>query len=462
MRKMKKFLACVFGVLLAFSGLCFCFVSPKQKVVAEALTNEQASSLVMAELEEFLGSEELKNQNANRFAGSDEELFSAMFIKSKMEQLSSFVAVDDQTTKNGVQSFEFISSIDKMTKKSQNIVFRKETTTSSKKKVVLGTNYDIKQKKSTTFSNKNEESNDVMFDGANESASSIAVLLAFAKLLDKKSELGFTIEIVFFGAGTENYAGSDFYVKCLSNSDCANILAMINLDKVGLGENNYFYVNEFENSQTDFVKKTLKKLDSFKKIETKNMLHISQNSPNGLPYTHIALESDHSLFMARHINVVNFFSGAYENLLTVGTNEYDGEHNITYTKNDNLEYISENVSNFSENVGDVLLAVQSLVFDKNFVLEMEKNNGSKAFYEKYDKEKAVYISIALLFVMFAVFNFIFLYLRKRSLKTMKESGKSKVVFKIVQNIGEGGEELSEFIDEKVKKDTNSDDDEEKE
>ncbi len=458
MKKMKKILACVFAFLLTFSGLSF-FASPKQSVCAESLSREQASSLVMNELEGFLGSEETKNQNANRFAGSEEELFTAMFIKSKMSQLSSFVAVDDQTTKNGVQSFEFISSIDNMTKKSQNIVFRKETTTSSKKKVVLGTNYDIRQKKSKNIKNQTEETEKVMFDGMNESASSIAILLAFAKLVDQKSELGFTVEIVFFGAGTENYAGSDFYVKCLSNNECSNILAMINLDKVGLGENNYYYVNEFENSQSSFVKNSLKEIDSFKKFETKNVLHISENSPNGLPYTHVALESDHALFMARHVNVVNFFSGAYEGFLTVGTSEYDGENNITFTKNDNLDYINENVSNFSDNVGDVFLAVQKLLFDENFVVEMEKNNGSKSFYAKYDKKKAVIVSIVLLFVMFAVFNVVFLSLRKRSLKTMKENSKSKVVFKIVQNIGEGGEEFTEFIDEKVKEDTDLENDE---
>lgn len=459
MKKILKILACTFAFVMSFSFFSVFSKNIDAVATAEEVVGVQISENVMTELEEFLGD----GKNTNRFPGTAKEKESAMFIKSKLETLSNFKAVNNLTTKDGVQNFDFISNDDGMKKTSQNIIFRRDSKL-SEKKVILGTNYDIKMKKLKTVGILSEEEDDeIVFEGANESASSIAMLLAFAKMLDEKPDLGFSIEIVFFGAGTNNFEGSKFFTRCLSNNDCLDVLAMINLDKVGLGEHNYFYVDEFENSQSKFVKNTLSGIQSMREIQTKNMLHISQKSPNGLDYTHIALESDHALFMARHINVVNFFSGSYEKLVTVGTNEYANQTNITYTKNDNLSFIKENTQNFEQNIDDVYASLESLLMSENFVSEMMKDNGSKLFYGAYlNKKLAVFITIILFLVMVVVFNAIFVHLRKKSQKVLSAQGKDKVVVKIVQNIGDGGEDLSDFIDEKVKNDTEKEPDEKNE
>lgn len=455
MKKILKILACTFAFMISFA--CFSVFTKSESSIAfaESSKNSLISTNVMTELEDFLGNGE--NKNVNRFPGTAEEFESAMFIKNKLESLSNFKAVNNLTTKDGIQKFDFVSNVDGKKKSSQNIIFRRETTL-SKKKVVLATNYDIRNANNSTESSKENE--EVVFEGANESASSVALLLSFVKMLDDKPNLDFSVEIVFFGAGTNNFAGSNFFTRCLSDAQCSNILAMINLDKVGLGENNYFYVDEFKNSQSDFVKETLSGIKSVKEIEIKNMLHLSQKSPNGLDYTHIALESDHALLMARHINVVNFFSGSYDKVVTIGTNEYHNEQNITYTKNDNLSFIKENIDNFEQNINDVFASVELLLMSENFVEAMEKDNGSEAFYGIYlNKKLAVFITVILFFCMMVVFNVIFVHLRKKSQKVIDEHGKDKVVVKIVRNIGEGGDDLSNFIDEKVQSDTEKNKDE---
>ena len=137
-------------------------------------------------------------------------------------------------------------------------------------------------------------------EGVNDSAASVATLLTFAKALDKELvDLGFTVEVVFFGAGTNAYDGSKFYVETINKDEVKDILLMVNLDKIALGSYNYIYVNEFKTTQEDYIKQTLKGKIDFKSFKAINVLDFSKESVNGLSYTHLGLESDHAYLMKR-------------------------------------------------------------------------------------------------------------------------------------------------------------------
>lgn len=450
MKKIRKILACVFAFVIMFAGLLLF----KTNNVAVAEGESAVQTEILTELKSFIEYGESEKSRFNRVPGSKAEYNSANYLKAKMSLLESFKPLNNQSTKEGIQSFEFQSNKDGMTKTSQNIIFQKATSTASKKKVVLSSHYDSVLRQDNT--KRDGETGKIinLSDGVSENASSVATVLSLAKALDKIDDLGFTLEVVFFGASNNDFAGTKHYMKDVSDEDAKNILAMINLERVGVGEFNYFYVNEFENSQFKYAKKVLANFDGFKPLKVKNVLHTSDSSLNGLGYSHVGLDGEHALFMDRNINVMNFFSGYYESLITPGIKEYNGKDNITFTENDSYDFIMEACPNFSKNLESVYQGIKFFLTDDNFVSEMEKDNGSKEFYGIYKNEKlAVFVTILVFATMCFVYILIFHVLQNKSKKTIDENNLDKIVIKIAENIGDDSKELSDLIDQKIKDDT---------
>lgn len=101
---------------------------------------------------------------------------------------------------------------------SRNVVAEKPG--SGDKIVVLGAHYD-------TVPN---------VPGANDNASGTAVLLTIAQELQQKS-FPFTIRFVAFGSEEVGLLGSQAYVESLSAEERGQIIAMLNFDTVGSGDN---------------------------------------------------------------------------------------------------------------------------------------------------------------------------------------------------------------------------------
>lgn len=459
MRKIRKILACLFAFVVMFVG--FSFVRTGNIAFAEAETVTENN--ILNELKSFVEYGQDDKARAYRVPGSKEELNSANYLKAKMSLLTSFRPVNNLSTKDGVQAFEFQAKKDGMTKTSQNIIFQKSTSSSIKKKVILATHYDSASLSST--SKRDNETGKIISvgDGIGENASSVATILALAKTIDRIDDLGFTLEIVFFGASNNDYAGAKHYMQDISDADAKNILEMINLDRIGVGAFNYFYVNEFENSQFKYAKNVLSNFDGFKPLQIKNVLHTSSSSLNGLGYSHVGLDGEHALFMDKNINVLNIFSGYYENLITPGIKEYEDKENVTFTENDSYDFVLENCEGFSKNLANIHDAIKTFLTDEKFTSEMEKDNGAKEFYGVYKNEKlAVFVTILVFAVMCFVFMIIFHVLQNKSKKTLNENSLDKIVIKIAENIGDGSKELSEFIDQKLKDDADVEDDDKKE
>ncbi len=464
MRKIKIVFACL---LVAIFGLLSAFIIVENKgnvalAQSEADITRNIQIEIQKELEGFIEykvQNNLKTRNS-RIAGSKAEYKSAMYIKDVLDKLTNYKPVNNQSTEDGVENFEFISMYDGKTYTSQNIVYKRESLIKTDRKVILAAHYDtayvyLEGKEYSTGKG-------MVNDGVNDNAASVATLLALTKALDKEVlDYGYDIEIVFFGASYNDYAGSSYYSRGQSEDDVINTLLMINLDRIGLGQYNYAYVNEFKTTQEEYL---LSKLSGFKKLNQKNVLDFSTEGPNGLDYTHVGLQSDHISFMERNVNVLSFFSGNYESSFTYGIKEYEEKQNVTFTQKDDYYYILNNYFNFYSNLSNVYKGIDLVLKDNKFIAEMEKPNGLEGKYEFWTNEKmAVFITSVLLVAFVFVYLIIYWALQKKARNSVGKDINTLVI-KISENLGAGEKdtELNDAIDQKIKRDTEKPKDEEKE
>ena len=161
--------------------------------------------------------------------------------------------------------------------------------------------------------------------------------------------------------------------------------------------------------------------------------------------------------MERGINVLNFLSGDYEKPLTLGYNEYGASENITYTENDNYSYVLTNHPETFEKLANIYKGVNELLWNNNFVAEMEKvNSANKALAFWTDDKLAVFITAVLLIVFIAIYYLIYHNLLKKSKKRMAEGEIDKIVIKITSNLGESDQAINNIIDDKISDDVNKD------
>ena len=450
---MSKLRYKILGFIIAFITICsFSFTTINTCYAQQTENYNQDVEQVVLELEQFLEINKTNEDKTreNRTPGSVGEYNSAVYIKQVMNSLSTFKPVTNLTTKDGIQSFEFknLTLDKKMT--SQNVIFRKDTNSGSTKKIIISTHYDASYVK--------ESNGKLTFNqSVNESAASVAALISLAKKIDKSSiDLGFNVEIIFFGAGTNAYDGSKFYVEGISKSAEKDILLMINFDKIALGENSYYYVNEFETSQQKYYQKVFERNKNLSILNTNNLVAIPQESINGLEYSHLGLESNHAYFMKRNINTLLFMSGFYEQYLTFGVQEYSNKESVTYTDKDNYQNIVENYDNYGQNLANIVNFVYDLINDKDFAGEMQKDNNLSAKYAFWTNQKiVVLITMALFLVSLVIYYIIYHILNKKSKQAAKNANVNQIVFKISSNMGSDDSSINELIDKKVKDDTKS-------
>jgi len=462
MDRIKKLLISLLSLVLVCLSI---FSLPKfaQVSAAESVNIENSTALrseILYELNKFLGyTDNSYLTRQGRAPGSKAEYNASAYIHSVLSGLKNFKAVNNLSVSNGVESFEFESVYEDKIYRSQNIIFKRESLVETNKKVVLATHYD-----SAFIGEVNQETKkveNIVTDGFNDNAASVATLLTIVKHLDNLPEdYGYDIEVVFFGASSNNYDGASYYLRGQSEEDNKNTLLMINLDKIALGDYNYAYINEFKTSQEDYI---LKVASGLRKLKNENTLDFSTPSKNGLDYSHIGLESDHVLFMKQNINVLNIFSGNYESKTTFGIKEYKDKDVITYTQEDTLAYVLSTHSDFTNNLAKILVQVETLLADSNFINEMEIPNKLADKYEFWTNEKlAVFITAIVLVLFVGLYFAIYFGLQSKSRKKAKDSDIGQIVFKITSNLGdvEKNEDLSNAIDEKIKRDTDDENDEE--
>lgn len=391
MKKFKNLFICFVFTLFAFFG-CFSFQNAQANASTFVLSHSDYSSQVMDILNEFC-------QYKTRIAGSENETLAAEYIRNYLDTNTELVAKSNMSTINGVQEFQFINQYTGIYNTSQNIIFTYTSAETTDKKVILCCNYDAPM----TYDSEKQEYVSYNNDALNVSAASVASLLMLAKTLPQLN-LKYNLEFVFFGAGENDFAGSEFYLNGLSKEAAENVLCVINIDKVAVGENLYFYIDEVSTDFSDFVAKTCSGFAS--EIDV-SKLNVSGNFENklGLDYSHIALTSDNVNFMSEGIATINLFAGYYENNFVLGLNEYSDKNVISYSKNDTIEYINENYkeNTITDNLFKVSCAIESLLGNGDFMANAAGTyNQTSWFYKIFANQKLVVLVTTIAFFVFVI------------------------------------------------------------
>lgn len=455
MKKLKRILACVMLSLLMIPA--FMNVGVRANA-AQNQSNIFTKSTFGAEVNAILTENEFLKFK-ERMPGSEGELKAAQYIINYLDLIPAISKKNDNHVKEGVQGFQFESTFDGLLKTSQNIVY---STNNKKfdKKVIIGCHYDafaMEQNPETL------EIEYVASESINGSAGNVAFLLALAKNLEYMT-LDYNVEIVFFGAGESNNAGSKIYSQGISSKEAENILCMINIDEIAYGKNLYFYSHEVKTKATEFVADVIKEnkvdVDEIDVVNL-NKLTMVQDELN-LGYTHIALQSDNINFMKLGITTFNFFAGDYSTGLVAGKSEFLDEDNITYTENDNLTYIAETqkADFVVNNLYETYKAVTSVLTDFDFVKVMTASVGETSwFYDMFANSNLVlYLTVVAFFVILIIAMFVYYRLSIKAYHANVETEFLSSVVKICEQIDENGTDpnipkaVSQVIARDIKKD----------
>lgn len=448
---MKKILSLIAAIILILSGFAYI----KAPVAETFAANEYAwmQNYQMQVLEEFAGYK-------NRLHGTNGEKQAANYIKSKLDEIcqenSNLSAVSSSSVKDGIQQFTYTYLENK---KSQNIVYFNKASIETDKKVIIACNYDAYAYDYDMFEEVYIES-----EAINGSAASVTLLLTLTKSFSSLN-LPYNVEIVFFGAGEADGAGSSFYTKGIDEQSKQNILCMINIDSIAVGENLYFYVDEVSTKLSDFVGENLNTASiNIRQVDTVHLGKAMFDYENklGLDYTHIALTSDNINFMKDGISCINLFAGDYDEGIVYGRCEYNGKESINYTKNDNLDYIIANYGSneVSNNLSEMYKGIVSILQDNSFEnVCLNSQDATKFFYGIFGNQELIaYLSVIILIVIIAVICFIHLRFSISSYDANIEPEFLNTVIAISQNIDESCTDenipkaVSQVIAHDIKKD----------
>ena len=430
---MKKLISLIVLIFMICS-LSFCL--PKNYALAQTSEYAQTNSYMQQILNDY------SMQFLDRQAGSEGEKLAAAYIKSKLDEIclesANLNALSTSSINDGVQKFTFNSVFSGLNAESQNLVYYYDSNNQTDNKIIIGCSYD-----GIAFDyDGNLESIVVESQSVNGSAGSVAVLLSLIKKI-VVLELPYDVEFIFFGAGQSNNAGSNFYTKGILPEVKENILCMINLDSIAVGKDIYFYVDEITTNFSKFIAANFSKNNvNLKEIDTIHLGKVLLNSENelGLNYTHIAMSSNNVKFMAEGITSINIFAGDYNEGIVYGFSEFADREAITFTQNDNLDYIQENYgSNMIENnLNKSFNAVLSLLTDDSIVQQCLDSKGSTTLFYKIfaNKNVIVYLSAIILIILIVVIIYIHLRFSIKSYDAKIEPEFLSSIISISQNIDE--------------------------
>lgn len=448
MKKIKNFILCLmFAIIALFSGK---MLNTNAAVAANTTTFQNFETEMNLILTQFCANYK------TRVAGSENEKLAATYIQNYLQNIDKLTARNDLSAQNGIQTFQFLNAYTDLYSKSQNVIFDYKSENRTGKKVIIACSYDAPLK----YDEEKEEYVSFANDALNSSAGSVALTLLLAKNLPELNPT-FDIEFVFFGAGENSCAGSEFYLNGLSKEDAQNILCVINIDKVAVGKNIYFYMDEIS---TEFSKYVAKTCASFMGEVDTNHLNKTEMLDNklNLGYSHIALNSDNVNFMSRGIATINLFAGEYEDGVILGRNEYNNKAVITYTENDTLSYVSENYGEdvVVNNLYKVSLAVETLLTSEDFVAITSKSYGNTSwFYKIFANEKlASYLTIVAFFVVLIISMYVYYKLAVKSYGANLEVEFLSSVVKISDELDKDGkdENVSSVVGQVIANDIKKD------
>ncbi len=438
-------------ILALISVLSFGLIIPNKKANAASFSNyNDFSREVNTIVSEFV-------KFNDRVAGSETEKKAADFIKNYLDN-TKFKPLNDGHTIDGVQTFMFESTISGKYETSQNIIYTKQASEKTDKKIILSCKYDA-----IAFEYNEEKGiNEVVnTEGVNGSAGSVALMLILASHFSDV-ELDFNLEICFFGAGESDNAGANIYTQGIKKEDNKNILCAINFDAISLGKNVYYYVDEITTPVTKYLSKTAK--EDKLSVKELDLVHLNKSiiaeteSKLGLSYTHIGLQSANVEFMKQGITSINFIAGEYDEGIVLGRNEFNGKDVLTFTKDDTAKKIEElyGFDSVVENLFATYKTIDNILTDFDFQEALSDSfESTKLFYSFFGNKKLATYLTAIAFVVFVIVAMgIYYKLNIKSYYSNVEIEFLSSVIKIAEQVDKDGqdENVSKVISQIVAQD----------
>lgn len=427
MRKFLTICVAVFAIMLSCLFSC--------NIVGSNFSNAQALDAsvnirqnVFANLEKFIDRNNSTKLFVNRLAGTKGELAAAEHIKTILLEYG-LEPKTNSSTQDGMQEFSFVSDYYNKKAASQNVIYTLKGKTSDKK-IVLTSAYDNYYDLYLDSDNfiYQQQTGDVRTysEGINASAASVAVLLSLAEILPQNF-YDFDIEFVFLGASYSSDSGAKYYSSTMSSEEMANTLLMIDVSKIALGKDVYYYTGEFGSKQDAYYASQLSNLVKY----STGLAGSSVAADNFLGYENAGYSGATAVFADNGLNIVHLFAGSYDTGMFAGFLEYHNSLNVINGKFDNLEDILQTREvDLADNLAIATESLFNLINDENLISQMSVKN-SNASYKFFTNYKLIsIITIVLVFVLMIISVVIQYYLKKKAYAFMLSNNLNGVMLEI--------------------------------
>lgn len=375
-----------FAFLTAFVVAIFAFALPcvgQAKAASFSVNPDELKTWFGTEYDKMMFDDQSNVRFVDRTAGTEGEKEFALYLIDRMTEMG-YAANGSDAENAAFESFEFVSKIDGLTYKSQNLMFRKPGAT-HKKKVILCASYD------NAYGFAGSAVDALAIVGQDASVNSVLSVLSIANIL-MSANLNFDLEVMFFGAGYHNFAGSEFFTYGIDSDEANDILLVVNIDDLS-EESLFYYDSEKSTKYGKFALDVFKSNSSIdiKKYKAGNSVVFDDN---GLyPYSHRALYSDNVNFLKSGVRTISFLSVNKNGVLG---NEY-------YIKSESKPFDGVNYPEFLERAAEVSGLVALVLADDGLESACVGNGKVSEFWTN---EKWAVVAVMCLIVVFVVVYFV--------------------------------------------------------
>jgi len=445
---MKKFLSLFLAVAIMLS--CLLFLPVKSNQTSSAYY--EASPVLVSEIKTELTSL-LTTERIIRPAGSEGEKDTLDYILNTLSGTSGLVVLNDGYFSAGKQLVSFENSKG-FAKTTYNVGVQLKSANPSAKTLSIITNVDNVPLVSYKQGANGQVATIYSYtEAVNESAGTISMMLALAKYLaDSSLTFDFNINFVFCGAGAENNAGANAYKRALSADVNKNQLVLC-LNKITVGDYNYFYTGDYSSNYSEFAAKYLNSDFGFRAFDKTTSITSGENGN----IAHAGMEGAAGAFYNTQFNLISVFSGNYNGFASIGKHESQTHTEITYTENDTTSFIEiEYKRNVASNLGFVASAILNFISGpETATIAFKPHNNMAKINFANNEVLALTLTGAAVILIFVVYYAIYSALLKKSKKHMNGEELASVVMHIIGE-QEMSRETEERLKEKIKDDAEKD------
>ncbi len=405
---MKKLISFILALAVIVCGAVSVVFGGGSTQAAELVADkQQLSANIVNYLYEFVEHDSTTKTRVNRIAGSVGEVDAAQYISTSLAA-AGLVTANNASTTSGYQKFDYYNIYTGKKEQSQNVIYNLSGKDSSKR-VVICTNYDNNYLYYYEDEKTQYTADDDYTEGVNYSAAGVSLLLALANYLPANS-LNFDVEFVFLGASSQDNAGADYYSKSIADRD--NVLLVIDVSNISLGNYVYYYSGEFGCPQSSFYKSIFGELSLF----ANGLAGAAATADNDLGYTTPGYSGATATLLYSGVNVLHLFAGDYSAGIFSGLQEYaENDNNITGTSYDNIDYITQNcATTWLNNLLTAASAITTLISSENFVSQMSVVASSGTYKFFTNSQLWLLLTAITLIVLLAISFIIYHFLYKKS------------------------------------------------